>query len=236
MKTTVNIEVLATYALPVDFSREIGRIVVRHAFYEHLLQRIIWKLLRLSQAEGRLAVREPRTVDRLDLIRDLAKLRKTPIDLALYSSMRSRSETLKSERDLLAHGSWGYVELDNSWNVQLVRGAWDNNAANAPEGSRNIEPELLGRNITQLRTTTSQLESIIEDAKTIAKQIMPDLPPWPGTRLAQRAPKSPTPNPDGKGHQPRRRPSRASAPKKKKQSAQQRRREALGRASRRETH
>jgi hypothetical protein len=40
------------YKLPAPFSREIGRIVMYWAYYEHYLTRLIWKLLNLTPVES----------------------------------------------------------------------------------------------------------------------------------------------------------------------------------------
>ncbi len=65
----------AAYAIPEAFETEVGRIIVRWAYFEDLIQLIVWTLMDLDHAYGRLAVREPRLSDKLEMIRDLSQLR-----------------------------------------------------------------------------------------------------------------------------------------------------------------
>jgi len=60
----------AIYALSPSLSREIGRIIVRFAYFEQCVQEMVRQTLGLGEAASRIAVREPRVTDRLDMLRD----------------------------------------------------------------------------------------------------------------------------------------------------------------------
>jgi hypothetical protein len=67
----------ANYAPPPAVSREIGRIIVRFAYFEKCVLEMVWQALGLSEAAGRIAVREPRITERLDMLRDAVGLRRS---------------------------------------------------------------------------------------------------------------------------------------------------------------
>jgi hypothetical protein len=103
---------VAIYELPASFSREIGKIVVRWAYFEHCVQEMNWGVLNLSPAAGRIAIREPRVTDRLEMLQELIALRKGLWDEELYKSILSRARLASAKRDLLAHGIWGLRATD----------------------------------------------------------------------------------------------------------------------------
>jgi hypothetical protein len=164
------------YKLPAAFSREIGRIVVYWAYYEHYLTRLIWKLLNLNPASGRLAVREPRADERLELIYELALLNQLTLDKALIDSMTVQTKLLRTRRDLMAHGGWAYFPPDNSWNVHMTRGNWpaQTPVQDAPKGKRSITPEFTEITLDWMRQRTAEIEALIQDAKKLAAVIAPD--------------------------------------------------------------
>ena len=74
----------ALYDLPQEFSEEIGRIVVRWAYLEHYVQRIVWMLLELDSKRGRLAVRDPSMQERIVMISDFASLQAIKLELSAF--------------------------------------------------------------------------------------------------------------------------------------------------------
>lgn len=73
----------ADYDIPASLAREVGQFLVTWAYFEHYIQALIWTALDLGEEEGRLAVRDPRITDRLDLFRDLCELKNHGIDYVL---------------------------------------------------------------------------------------------------------------------------------------------------------
>jgi hypothetical protein len=69
-----------------------------------------WQALGISEAAGRIAMREPRVTDRLEMLSSLIELREGVWDVELYKSILARSKILAAKRDLLAHGIWGYCK------------------------------------------------------------------------------------------------------------------------------
>jgi hypothetical protein len=68
------------YRLPVAYNREIGRVIVRWATFEHHIQVLIWAIVfksdPLGASLGRLSMVEQRFPQRLDLLRDVAEVRR----------------------------------------------------------------------------------------------------------------------------------------------------------------
>jgi hypothetical protein len=60
-----------TIDLPTCLFEEIGRITIIFSRIEWLLGRIAYAVLGLDRTEGRIAVREPRATERLDMISQL---------------------------------------------------------------------------------------------------------------------------------------------------------------------
>jgi hypothetical protein len=74
-KPAVPRELPITLKLPSFLLRDIGRIITHHSVLESKLSRIVYTLLGIDPVAGRIAVREPRTTDRLEMIVDLLKLK-----------------------------------------------------------------------------------------------------------------------------------------------------------------
>ena len=115
-KKPVEMIARAQYDLPAWLNREAGRIIIRWAHLEFRLQQIVWHLLLVTEEQGRVAVREPRVSDRIDMIVDLAKLRNLTIDFDRWTKIKTDAEPLNSKRDLLAHGIWA-LHPDQTWMV-----------------------------------------------------------------------------------------------------------------------
>ncbi len=120
---------LATPELPAPISREIGRIIVHWSYFENCVYEMVWDILNLTAAAGRIAVRQPRVEDSLAMIYDLLELRRGEWDHELYKSMLARVRLLAAKRHLITHGKWHHYERGSTWrtdewHVELARGSW----------------------------------------------------------------------------------------------------------------
>jgi hypothetical protein len=158
---------LASYNLPAPLVREIGRIIVSWAYFEYCVQEMNWQALGISEAAGRIAMREPRVTDRLEMLSSLIELRDGTWDIELYKSILARSRILAAKRDLLAHGIWGYVKHLNEWHVQLARGSWPNNRSDLIKGSKKVTPESVPMDSAKLRQATTEIEALSADLKKL---------------------------------------------------------------------
>jgi hypothetical protein len=158
---------LSVYRLPTPISREIGRIVVRYAYFEQCVQEMVWQALHLGDAAGRMAVRDPRITDRLDMLRDIVGIHGAFFDEALFKSLRQRANLLAAKRHLLAHGIWYYHRSSDEWHVQLTRGSWPRTESELIAGSKKITPESVLITVGKLRSTTAELDVLIDDLKRL---------------------------------------------------------------------
>jgi hypothetical protein len=168
----------AKYQLPMSMSREIGRIIVHWAYFEYCVQEMNWQTLGITPAAGRLAMREPRVENRLEMLHDLVKLRGGQWDDKLYKSILSRTRLIAAKRDLVAHGIWG--SLDDGWYVELSRGSWPQNVKELVAGSRKLMPEMVHMDTDKLRAATNEIAKLIDDLKRLRASAVGPSAPSPG--------------------------------------------------------
>jgi hypothetical protein len=155
----------STYRLRASYTREIGRVIVRWAFFEHHIQTVIWGLAfnfdKMSGSLGRLAIAEQKSAQRLKLIRQLAKVRRVGLDDAILESIEGRSEKLVEERNLLTHGCWTQHPR-HGWLVKETRGNWSGEGEGAPRGPRKLMPEEMPRDATKISRTPERRAALVE--------------------------------------------------------------------------
>jgi hypothetical protein len=162
----------ARYNVSPSICREIGRIIVHWAHFEHLIQDMIWETMQVTHPVGRIAVREPRASERLEMLRDLVKLRNAEWNDTLFSSILDRAKVIGARRHLLAHSIWdehrtGLWLANKAWHVQTTRGQWPKNLADLVEGSKKVTPEMVPITLSELRSTTGEIVQLITDLKTL---------------------------------------------------------------------
>lgn len=169
MKVVERVRGTARADLPAALTREIGRIVVHWSNFEYFVQSMVWQTIQVSEQVGRLAVRDARIADRLEMLRDLIKLRNGTWDEALFKSILERAKVFDAKRNLLAHGIWdvhaGSLLEGDVWYVQVARGSWPKNTKELIEGSKKINPEMVLMRLPELRETTEGIVQLIDDLK-----------------------------------------------------------------------
>lgn len=162
----------ARFNIPPYLAREVGRIIVRWAYLEHTVQRIVWLLLQVTYPFGRLAVREPRLEDRISLLRTLAELRGIILDNNILTTIQSRIKKTAPDRDTLAHGIW--VPQNGEWRVLLTRGKWSDNEPHP--SSKSVVPEALTVTTGALRGIAAHIEQTVELVMAVGDAIQKKLP------------------------------------------------------------
>jgi hypothetical protein len=157
---------IATYKLPTALSREIGRVMVHWAYFEHCIQEMNWGAMNVTGEVGRIAAREPRATDRLEMLGDLIRLRGADMDWQLHKSILKRAEPALAMRDLLAHAIWTQHRQTKEWLIQKTKGKWPKELAELISGPRKIVPESLPMDAEKLKSIVSEIDSLIEDLKT----------------------------------------------------------------------
>ena len=101
--------------------REIGRVITVFAAIEHELNLIVYTVLRLSTAEGRLAVTRQNIRSRMDLLRALLDIGgfDRPTD---WDEVSKELQNLEEIRDWVAHGVWSLDQGAPA--LQITRGTW----------------------------------------------------------------------------------------------------------------
>ena len=172
------IKSLARFDIPASLAREIGRFLVAWAHFEHYVQAMVWSSLELGAQESRIAVREPRVTDRLDMIADLGEFNKFEIDYVLLAEIKKKAAVLAGKRHILAHSLWIYDHAE--WCALITKGSWastQENIENYPTGSKIFEPEARPVNFQEIAEWTRQTAALIEDLKKLNDQHRPLPPP-----------------------------------------------------------
>ncbi len=152
--------------LSIALTREIGRVIVGHALLELCLSRIIYKLIDVDPKFGRLAVREPRAIDRLELIFDLAEVQgiRLKINKTLY---RDAVKVCVSQRDQLAHGIWVRDPKTRMLFLRITKGSWQPVKGQRGKTKRLIKPEAIQYNAEDARV----LRQIIDQTTSMINEL-----------------------------------------------------------------
>lgn len=167
----------ARYDLPDDFLREIGRLMVRWSYFENSVRHGIWEIMGVDERMGRIAARDPRIDDRLDMLLDLCFLRKIKVDEDRIRQLISRANEVLAMRDLLAHGAWIHSD---GWLVQSLSGKYPKDAI-SEHRKRRIAPEGINVDLEGLHTITEAAEMLIETIVEVRKEILAKLRQLPET-------------------------------------------------------
>lgn len=169
----------AEYKLPQSFHRQIGHIIVRWAYLEHVTRRLLWDVLGVDEKIGRIATRDPRIDDRIEMIGDVAFLRKIKIDPAIVKSLKTRTNEVLRWRDLLAHGIW--IPSGEMWLLQMTSGTYPKNYK-AEHRKRRINPEGVNVSIEGLHTVSNATEILIDEVLGLREALEAQLRPSPRKR------------------------------------------------------
>jgi len=189
------LRILARYDIKPSLARELGRFIATWAHFEHYVQGVVWQALELNAEQGRLAVREPRVTDRLDMIRDLGELEGMEMDYVLLLDIRKRANLLAAKRHLLAHCIWTFDDLAAEWCALVTRGSWaetQEDIENYPTGSKTVEPEARPVTVKEVSEWTTQTIALIEDLKKLGDQHRVVPQPSPRKSRSRSAPPNPT--------------------------------------------
>ncbi|MBI4185417.1 MAG: hypothetical protein HY521_15605 [Proteobacteria bacterium] len=127
--------------LPADMMQAIGRVIVEYALLELQLSRIIYDLLGVDQKVGRIAVREPRVKDRLEIIFDLINQKRLALTDHEMKLLRKTSEACLIGRDQLAHGTWVRNPETGTLLLRSTKGQWQPVKGQRGKTKHAIKPE-----------------------------------------------------------------------------------------------
>jgi hypothetical protein len=159
-----------TRDLPSSLYREIGRVIAAHALVEWMLVRIIYQLLGLKPVEGRIAVRQPRTTDCVDMITDLLTLNKLTVNTDMVA-LRKALDKCCSERDALAHGIWMKDESTGEIFLRLSSGNWQLPGTNK-KAKRRIDLEGALYDFRDAKETKRLIDGVIDAVDNLRTDIV----------------------------------------------------------------
>lgn len=157
--------------VPAAMNRAIGRIMVADAFLEHQLQQIVVALTGCGPKEARLALREPRAVDRLDLIKQLLSVH--GIDVPIRKKLGNDLKDITQERDCLAHGCWS-KRSDGQYVLIVTAGSWV--LANNSSLKRKIHPAGVLTGSDNLAELLAFIDKLIEEILKLRGRLKPRSP------------------------------------------------------------
>ncbi len=152
-------------SLPVMISRKIGQIITEYAYLDYRLKALTWRLAGVSDKVGRLAMRDPRPADKLDLIRDLLFLQDVEVDNAKFQTLKAALAEIDDIRDLLAHGVW--TEEDGVWSVVKFRGKVEDQSLHPIQRKRQLTPEGFTATPTGLSDTLQGIWNLISSVDSL---------------------------------------------------------------------
>jgi hypothetical protein len=154
--------------LPAPYLRDIARVIVTYAGYEHQILALSWAICFLADPVGdklgRLAFRQMKAEDQISLIERLAEVRGVKLDQSLIKEIKTRVKRVSIKRNLLAHGKWS--KPGSYWVVQETQGSWEN-SLDGPRGRRAITPEVVPINSDVLRTIYEDAQKLLDDANRL---------------------------------------------------------------------
>jgi hypothetical protein len=162
------------HVLPASLSREIGRVIVRWAYFENYMQVLICAVAfpgaTNGAALGRLAIRETKPGERADLLGNVADVQGAGLDRALLKAIKKKAVALSGKRNLLAHGIWT-DDQDAGWVVRETRGAWKEDHPESRGRKRSIEPESIPMTSDDVRQIVVELDALIADTKKLYQSL-----------------------------------------------------------------
>lgn len=163
-------EAEVVHDLPDDLAAAIGHVMVKYARLEHALTMMIGLLLQLNKAEARIALREPRAADRLDIALDLFAIKDIPIKLDV-PTLKGLLTEATSGRDLLGHGIWLRHPETGQLYVRQTRGKWPKNLSKNETVKRAIFPQSFPYSTDECRKTIATIEKALKAVEDLGSEL-----------------------------------------------------------------
>lgn len=156
-----------TTSLPDAFNNLIGLIMVRWGYLELRLQQLVFMTLRVNEPQGRLAVKNLRAMEMVELAVDLMLLEGVHIEIEGLSQLKE----IESRRNLLAHGVWHHDASDDTYILRDLTGAWRAEAKGGAKVKRKILPAGVPITAHNLQDLANALEGAVRDAEEVGRVI-----------------------------------------------------------------
>lgn len=161
--------------LPPDLYAAIGMVVQQHAYLETMLQHTIYDILGLSDVEGRIAVREPRTSERLAMIVDLAALKELVLDADLINKLKSDLPKAASLRDGLAHGMFFEHPETGEAMIREMHGTWQPPGAARGSVKKRIVPPASHARADNIAQLAAVIHAMVQGCRELRDRVRTQL-------------------------------------------------------------
>ncbi len=147
------------FEAPAELATLVGQIAIRWSSLVWTVQQCTYTALGLPNAQARIAVRDPRPDEHIQMIESLMKLAgfKTSTN---FAGLREDLTALKGLRDNLCHGVWTTNPDSGKITIQIDSGNWVPSGHNGKR-SRRETPEARGVDAEGLRSIMIGLEDCI---------------------------------------------------------------------------
>ncbi len=159
------------HVLPSILLRQIGRVITLWAVLELSLNQSVYLLLGTDPKSGRIAVREPRATDRIDMISDLAALKSIPIHSTDLTDLRAATEEALNFRDALAHNVWVRNPRNGDLLLRFTKGSWQPDKGMRGKVSRKVKPEGSKMTAADCRVLAENILGIVDQARMLREEI-----------------------------------------------------------------
>jgi hypothetical protein len=156
--------------LPDDLLREIGRVMVLFARLEWTLSRIAYALLGLDRTDGRIAVREPRATERIDMICQLLDYHKLPFS-GSFQALRPQILEYQSLRDKIAHATWVRDPVYGALRIINTSGQWKPIPFEQEKLPRKVKPEGVTFELPEATQLSGNLLSVFHKLSELSNEI-----------------------------------------------------------------
>jgi hypothetical protein len=158
-------ELPAVTDLSSEILQEIGRVIVLHSHLEELIARTVFTLVGIDPKRGRIAIRVSGGKEVLTTITDLALIAGIKIETDL-SLLRECLDTVKTQRDQLAHGIW-LRDDEGRLYLRILTGSWQPTPKMIGKIKRKISPEGAEYGVEEIVSTVALIEGTIDLAKAL---------------------------------------------------------------------
>ncbi|MGQ0675612.1 MAG: hypothetical protein ACT4N4_05935 [Rhodospirillales bacterium] len=159
--------------LPPTITREVGRVITLWAALDLILSQAVYAALGVGPKGGRLAVIEPRAIDRIEVIKKILSTRQFEPRSPRWKECREDTKAAAKIRDALAHGVW--TKKNENYLLRFTKGAWPR--AQGVKLDMKIRPRSLYVKTETLRVLSQNIRGLIDHAGNLREQIEAAFPP-----------------------------------------------------------
>lgn len=155
----------------------IGLVVSKHAYLETMLQHIIYDLVGVDDVVGRIAIREPRTSERLTLIEELSAYKEITLEQNIVSLLRKDLPKVAALRDNLAHGIFFQHPDTGETLIRELGGRWQPPGVNKGSVKKRIHPPASKANADKIAEIAAIISAMIAACRKMRDEIRSQIEP-----------------------------------------------------------